>query len=377
MRMVANMKNNWSIIPLLYKIYNKKVPLDMNTNQFSLWFSGFIDGEGNFQVFLDRQYLRAIFRIRLHIDDIAILFKIKKFLGVGKVSIHGSICLYSITNTRDIKNVLLPLLDNYKLYTSKWLDYIDFKLVINYLSSSNTTKVSNEKLEWANSIINNMNSTRINYNFSLIPNLQVNPYWLLGFIEGEGTFGFKNLTPYFQIGQHTKNLKVLQSIALYLQSIPQVFTFSKNSAPLILSNALHSNNKISVISINNIDSLYDYLMFLFLDMPFQTRKGVDFYLWGIALHFHKLGYFYLKEGFKLVSEIAKYTNNGRYSTNLTKVSAPSLENINKVLELTLPVTLTPEMRHAKLAQALYFPLPFDLYPFVWKQEFKDKNKPSD
>lgn len=156
MRMVANMKKNFSIIPLVYKLYNRKVPADMNKNQFSNWLSGFIDllllsyeqkGEGNFQVFLDRNYLRAVFRIRLHIDDIAILFKIKEFLGMGKVSIHGSNCLFSITNIRDIQNVLLPLLDNYNLFTIKWLDYLDFKLVVTYLSSANTTKVSNEKLE--------------------------------------------------------------------------------------------------------------------------------------------------------------------------------------------------------------------------------------
>jgi hypothetical protein len=66
-----------------------------------------------------------------------------------------------------------------------------------------------------------------------------------------------------------------------------------NSVPLVVSNALHSDKKISVISNNNIDALYDYLMFLLLDMPFQTRKGVDFYYWSIALHLHKLGYFYL------------------------------------------------------------------------------------
>ena len=349
--MVANMKNNLSIVPLVYKMFNRKVPAELNRNQFSLWLSGFIDGEGNFQVFLDRNYLRVIFRIRLHIDDIAILYKIQEFLGVGKVSIHGSNCLFSISNIRELQNILIPLLDNYNLFTTKWLDYLDFKLVVNYLSSTNTTKISGEKLEWAISIRKNMNSSRIKYNYSLIPNLQVNPYWLLGFIEGEGSFGLKNLSPYFQIGQHTKNLKVLQCIALYLQSIPKGFTFSINSVPLFVSNALHSNNKISVISINNIDALYDYLMFLLLDMPFQTRKGVDFYFWSIALHLHKLGYFYLKEGFKLVSEIAKYINNGRYSTNLNKVSPPSLENIIKVLELNLPVTLTPDMRHVNLAQA--------------------------
>jgi len=44
----------------------------------------------------DRNYLRAVFRIRLHIDDIATLYKIKEFLGVGNVTIQGSSCLYTI-----------------------------------------------------------------------------------------------------------------------------------------------------------------------------------------------------------------------------------------------------------------------------------------
>lgn len=44
-----------------------------------------------------------------------------------------------------------------------------------------------------------MNSGRTDFNYSLIPKIVVNPFWLLGFIEGEGTFGFKNLSPFFQI----------------------------------------------------------------------------------------------------------------------------------------------------------------------------------
>jgi len=174
---------------------------------------------------------------------------------------------------------------NYNLFTTKWLDYLDFKLVVKFLSSTNTTRVSNTKLEWAVSIKNNMNSSRTVFYYSLIPTLKVNPYWLLGFIEGEGTFGFKNFSPYFQIGQHIKSFKVLLSasqlegggIALFLQSLPLGFTFSLNSIPIVVSNTFHSNNTVSVISITNIDALYDYLMFFLLDMPFQTRKGVDFY----------------------------------------------------------------------------------------------------
>ena len=30
-------------------------------------------------------------------------------------------------------------------------------------------------------------------------NLIITSNWLLGFVEGEGTFGFKSLVPYFQI----------------------------------------------------------------------------------------------------------------------------------------------------------------------------------
>jgi hypothetical protein len=154
---------------------------------------------------------------------------------------------------------------------------LDFKSVVFYLASAKTTRVSGEKLEWAINIMNNMNSRRTEYNYSLIPSLRINPYWLLGFIEGEGTFGFKNLSPYFQIGQHIKSLKVLQGIVLYLQSIPKGFTMSINSLPPIVSSTLHSNNTVSVISINNIDALYDYLLFFLLDMPFQTRKAEDCY----------------------------------------------------------------------------------------------------
>lgn len=109
---------------------------------------------------------------------------------------------------------------------------------------------------------------------------------------------------------------------------------------------------MSVISIANIDALYDYIMFLLLAMPFQTRKGIDFYYWCIVLHFHKFGYFYLTQGRIVTSMIAKYINSGRYTNNKNGVSPePLMEDINSVLSSDLPVKRTPEMRHLSLAQA--------------------------
>jgi hypothetical protein len=105
--------------PFIFSLLKQNHPIEMNRDQFSRWFSGFVDGEGNFQVFLDRNYLRAIFRIRLHIDDIAILYKIQKVLGVGKVQINNNSCVFVMYKLEDLTNVLFPLLDQYNLFTTK------------------------------------------------------------------------------------------------------------------------------------------------------------------------------------------------------------------------------------------------------------------
>ena len=58
----------------MLSLYEKEI----KTFTFKQWLVGFIDAEGNFQVFMDRKYLRVMFRINLHIDDIEILSKIKE-----------------------------------------------------------------------------------------------------------------------------------------------------------------------------------------------------------------------------------------------------------------------------------------------------------
>ena len=73
MKVIANMLNTISIFTFSYRLFNRREPSPMNRSQFSMWLAGFIDGEGNFQVFLDGHYLRVMFRIRLHKDDIKLL----------------------------------------------------------------------------------------------------------------------------------------------------------------------------------------------------------------------------------------------------------------------------------------------------------------
>jgi hypothetical protein len=103
----------------------------------------------------------------------------------------------------------------------------------------------------------------------------------------------------------------------------------------------------------NVDALYDYIMFFFLSMPFQTRKGIDFEYWALVLHLHKFGYFYMPEGRALNTAVSRYINRGRYINNPTgAIQAPSIESINAVLALTPLISLTPEMTHTQLSLAM-------------------------
>ena len=52
---------------------------------FLHWFSGFTDGEGNFLITLDRQYIKFRFKISLHIDDVEVLNTIKSHLNIGRL----------------------------------------------------------------------------------------------------------------------------------------------------------------------------------------------------------------------------------------------------------------------------------------------------
>ena len=66
-------------------------------------------------MFLDRHYVRVLFRIVLHVDDIQTLYKIRDFLGVGSVRTSKNSCIYSISKIQDLANILLPLLNKHTL----------------------------------------------------------------------------------------------------------------------------------------------------------------------------------------------------------------------------------------------------------------------
>jgi hypothetical protein len=105
----------------------------------------------------------------------------------------------------------------------------------------------------------------------------ISAQWLLGFLEGEGTFGYKNLVPYFQISQHKRSLCVLKVIEAFIQKLPRLHTETLNNNKINMITTLNKNTGVYSIYILNIDVLYDFLLPFFQSLTFLTRKSIDFH----------------------------------------------------------------------------------------------------
>jgi len=179
----------------------------------------------------------------------------------------------------------------------------------------------------------------------------INSLWLIGFIEGDGTFGIKNSSPYFQIAQKITNQGTLNAIKIYISKLTNVNV--KTSVTNVTS-ALNQKTGVVSLVVNNIDSLY-YNILPFLDgSKMYTRKVIDFKLWRISLIIHKLGYYYLPEGRQLFTDISKNINKFRYTTSNTNQNSISLTEIikrsNDLFAIQPPFDINSGKNHKELAQ---------------------------
>ena len=335
-------------------IDSKGLSLD---SAFLQWFVGFTDAEGNFIINSlkntksDISRFSFMFKITLHRDDEAVLRYIKDKLGIGGVRFYKNECIFNVTNKEGIA-LLISIFDKYNLNTTKHLDFLDFKEAFhlyrdgwraNFISvaggythkNPNGGSVKEKILE----LKNKMNTNRIDFRRPLNSPIIITKNWLLGFIEGDGSFFIRrdNLTPIFAIEVTGVQIALLVEIKEFLENSLgfdkySLFKIKNSSIIAVRTNKARNNSKSSVsLIISNINVLNNYFIPLFKETEFLTKKGKDFKDFKTICNIIYNGA-HRKENIRsLVLKLANTMNNFRLSTNKERVQSLNEEEMDLLL----------------------------------------------
>jgi len=318
--------------------------------KFYQWFSGLVDGEGHFSIFSSsttgaRKTYGFSFSIGLHKDDKQTLDFIVKELGMGKVSLYANSARLVISDTNSIKS-LIEIFTHFPLKSTKLLDFLAFKKA--FLLYTQNKEKTPEILEEIKLIKEGMNSNRTDFDMSSIYNnghIDININWLLGFIEGEGSFFALRRTPtnfslVFSLTQLNSNKLLMEAIQEFFNNLAEsskkVGTEGKGKS---FSGStwveeeeegggsfayLHLEKKskdkdILKLHITRMEYLLNVFIPLFDSLSWHSKKYLDYLDWKALLYIKAKGLHYLPEGIEVVDLILGQMNNKRLTTNRESV----------------------------------------------------------
>jgi len=315
-------------------------PLGINNlseSEFNPWFSGFTDAEGCFSF----SYRSAIttacsfeLSIALHRDEAILLTALQKRLNLGNVMVRGDKATLIIGSKAELL-ILFGILENNPLNTSKYLNYLSFKQAYEIYHKC----VSDSKLEGIDSasllfktkkellgIRSRINKRRVNFIMPKSHNIKITPYWILGFVEGDGSFNVRTRgsTLIFGLAQTVSELTLMEAIQQYLLSLPgkHVVRSKSNLVALyiIQPSANSSINQRAFVKLDITDTKYikNVVVPFFDSLTFLSKKILDYRDWVSVLRLRINGQHFTEEGQLLIPLIAQSMNNGRLSTNIAK-----------------------------------------------------------
>lgn len=184
---------------------------DVNKNKFNPYFiTGFSDAESSFSIGLYNDNKRKTgwivaleFTIVLHEKEQALLEAIKCFFSeVGTIKkVNNGLIRYQVRSILDLA-IIIAHFDQYPLITQKWADYQLFRQAFQIVKRKE--HLNTQGLEKIVSLKTSMNrqglSDKLKATFINITPVQrplvklssnLSPYWLAGFVSGEGCFFYK------------------------------------------------------------------------------------------------------------------------------------------------------------------------------------------
>lgn len=259
----------------------------MQKNQ--TWFiSGFTDAEGCFTI--KTQYninlktkwrIRPVFSITLNKKDLSLLKIIQNYFKVGNISQSNNMVIYAVDSIKEV-DAIINHFDKYSLVTQKLSDYLIFKQCFNLIKQKEhlTDKGLSEILSLKGSLnlglSDNIKNVFPNIKIKERPKYEFNgissPFWLSGFISGDGSFHivFRSTAVNapvflrFSVHLHIRDLEVLKGIKTYFKEKEisnKKITLTKNSANL---------------QITKYSDICNIIIPFFNEYPILGMKSLDF-----------------------------------------------------------------------------------------------------
>ena len=205
--------------------------------------TGYVDCEGSFSVRLRKSAesrwgykILPVFSIGGQINPYnrELLEKVKEFFGgVGWISTSGNMYTYEVTSLKSL-HIIRNHFENYPLETSKYIHFILWSDIMNLLEK----KIHYEydgfmKILGIISVFpKGLSKSVLEAHSDVVPihkpghlpgKTLLNPYWIAGFVQADGTFGLNYIKsvrmklgytcqPQFRVTQHERDLVVLGRI---------------------------------------------------------------------------------------------------------------------------------------------------------------------
>lgn len=288
------------------------------------WVTGFVDAEGSFgikNIATSTDYKVGLqFKVSQNAPNKHVLQDLVEYFGGGKVNIDNAktnTLKFQVQDLPSIRDKVSSHFDKYPLVTSKRMDYIDWLKAMDIIvEKQHLTQEGKKTILDLKDKMNNSRSKEERWTFlNDIKDLHVpNPNWLVGFIDGEGSFQFEiakrvtrntsyvHTNPTLEIAQSNHDVAILRIIKEYLQSgylKPKFDTasFMETTGSRHTSRFV-TNEESKVLS--------------FIDKyPLVTTKQLDFQDWKKLISMKQEKLYKTEEGYSSMRSIKNAINSGR------------------------------------------------------------------
>nr|YP_010044415.1 LAGLIDADG endonuclease [Trametes coccinea]QPF23656.1 LAGLIDADG endonuclease [Trametes coccinea] len=178
-----------------------------------------------------------------------------------------------------------------------------------------------------------MKTLRIDFSEMETRKFSITPYWVLGFVEGEGSFTVakRDYTLLFILTQSAKDLRLMEEVQNFFLSLcndtPTAGKYVNKGVRLYRETK--SNADAVYVSIGREDIITKIIIPFFDSLSWHSKKEKDYQDWKIILRLKQLGLHFTDEGIRVINLILNQMNLKRLSSsNSVKVDK---EFLNKTI----------------------------------------------